>query len=72
MAEIYIRERDERGRFTNSNSPLADKVFGLKLYKEDDAYLRSLPREERIQFVRELIAKAVREKIKEQQTNQHV
>lgn len=65
MAEVYIRERDDRGRFVNSDSPLAEKAFGIKLYKDVDAYLRSLPREERTQFVRELIAKAVRERVKQ-------
>jgi hypothetical protein len=64
MAEVYVRERDDKGRFVEADSPLADKAYAIKLYKDVDDYLRSLPREERTEFVRELIAKAVREKKK--------
>jgi hypothetical protein len=54
--------RDKKGRFVDTNSPLADKPISVKLYKDVDAYLRNMPVGERSEFLRELIAKAVREK----------
>lgn len=58
MSELH--KRDSKGRFVDTNSPLADKPISVKLYKDVDAYLRSMPVGKRSEFLRELIANAVR------------